>query len=198
MRSLDDLDEQLKNEENTKLNYITQAITSKWNNEGDRIVMEYGKEGSGHYFTDGQILVDGEGNTTRGKRKKVDYLLLFKYNIPLALVEAKGYDHDVNDGVGQALEYAAMLDVPFAYASNGKVFHEEDIKKGTNREISMEDFPTSDELWERYRKQEDITDDQMSLIISPYYISSDGKKPRYYQRNAILSNFSIIESISKR
>ena len=185
MKPLYDLDEQLKNEENTKLHYITPAITSKWCNEGDRIVMEYGKEGSGHYFTDGQIFVDNEGHTERGKRKKVDYLLLFKYNIPLALVEAKGYDHDVNDGVSQALEYAAMLDVPFAYATNGRIFHEEDIKNGTNREFSMESFPTSDELWERYQEQEKLTDDQISLIISPYYMSSDGKKPRYYQRNAI-------------
>lgn len=185
MKPVDDLEEQLKNEENTKLNYITPAIMNKWNSEGDRIVMEYGKDGSGHYFTDGQILVDSEGNTSRGKRKKVDYLLLFKYNIPLALVEAKGYDHDVNEGVSQALEYAAMLDVPFAYASNGQIFHEEDIKVGSNRKLSMDDFPTSDELWERYRKQEGITDEQMDLIISPYYISSDGKKPRYYQRNAI-------------
>lgn len=198
MRPIDDLDEQLKNEENTKLNYITPAITRKWNSEGDRIVMEYGKEGSGHYFTDGQILIDGDGNTSRGKRKKVDYLLLFKYNIPLALVEAKGYDHDVNDGVGQALEYANMLDVPFAYASNGRVFHEEDIKQGTNRDFAMDDFPTSDELWERYRKQEDITDEQMDLIISPYYISSDGKKPRYYQRNAINNCIKAIAQGQKR
>ncbi len=147
--------------------------------------MEYGKEGSGHYFTDGQVFVDSNGNTSRGKCKKVDYLLLFKGNIPLALVEAKGYDHDVNDGVGQALEYAVMLDVPFAYASNGRIFHEEDIKAGTNRGLKMDDFPTSDELWERYRASEKITEDQVDLIVSPYYLSSDGKKPRYYQRNAI-------------
>lgn len=120
LRPITDIEEQYKNEENTKLNHITPAIQKKWNGVGDKIVMEYNKDGTtGHYFTDGQILVDAEGNVSRGKRKKVDYLLLFKYNIPLALVEAKGYEHDVMEGVQQALEYAALLDVPYAYASNG-------------------------------------------------------------------------------
>ena len=185
MKPLDDLDEQQKNEESTKLNYITPAIQKKWNSEGDRIVMEYGKRGSGHYFTDGQILVETDGTVKRGEQKKVDYLLLFKNNLPLALVEAKGYDHDVNEGVGQALEYAALLDVPFAYASNGQVFHEEDRLTGKNCEFGMDEFPTSTELWERYRKAENISDDETELIISPYYITPDGKTPRYYQRNAI-------------
>ena len=185
MKPLNDLDEQLKNEESTKLNFITPAIQKKWNAEGDRIVMEYGKRGSGHYFTDGQILVESDGTVKRGEQKKVDYLLLFKNNLPLALVEAKGYDHDVNEGVSQALEYAALLDVPFAYASNGQVFHEEDRLTGRNREFGMDDFPTSDELWTRFREAENISDDETELIISPYYITPDGKTPRYYQRNAI-------------
>ena len=185
MKPLNDLDEQLKNEESTKLNYITPAIQKKWNAEGDRIVMEYGKRGSGHYFTDGQILVESDGTVKRGEQKKVDYLLLFKHNLPLALVEAKGYDHDVNEGVGQSLEYATLLDVPFAYASNGQVFHEEDRLSGKNREFGMDDFPTSTELWKRYRDAENISDDETELIISPYYITPDGKTPRYYQRNAI-------------
>ena len=185
MKPLNDLDEQLKNEESTKLNFITPAIQKKWNAEGDRIVMEYGKRGSGHYFTDGQILVESDGTVKRGEQKKVDYLLLFKNNLPLALVEAKGYDHDVYEGVGQALEYAALLDVPFAYASNGQVFHEEDRLTGRNREFGMDDFPTSDELWTRFREAENISDDETELIISPYYITPDGKTPRYYQRNAI-------------
>ena len=185
MKPVDDLDEQIKNEESTKLKYITPALQKKWNADGDHIVMEYGKKGHGHYFTDGQILVEPDGSVKRGEQKKIDYLLLFKNNLPLALVEAKGYDHDVNDGVGQALEYAELLDVPYAYASNGKVFHEEDRLTGKNCELGMDDFPTSDELWERYKKSENITEDETELIISPYYISPDGKKPRYYQRNAI-------------
>lgn len=195
LKSITDIEEQSRNEENTKLNYITPAIQKKWNNEGDKIVMEYNKDGTtGHYFTDGQIHVDAEGNVSRGKRKKVDYLLLFKHNIPLALVEAKGYDHDVMEGVQQALEYAALLDVPYAYASNGQVFHEEDRKTGANREFGMDDFPTSDELWERYMTDNGISEEEMDLLISPYYVSSDGKKPRYYQRNAINR---CIEAIAK-
>lgn len=185
MNPLNDLDEQLKNEESTKLNFITPAIQKKWKADGDRIVMEYGKRGSGHYFTDGQILIEADGAVKRGEQKKVDYLLLFKNNLPLALVEAKGYDHDVNEGVSQALEYAELLDVPFAYASNGQVFHEEDRLTGKNREFSMDNFPTSTELWERYIKAENISNDEAELIISPYFITPDGKSPRYYQRNAI-------------
>lgn len=190
-----DLDEQNKNEENTKLMYITPAIQKRWNSEGDRIIMEYGKDGkSGHYFTEGQIIVDAEGEVTRGQRKKVDYLLLIKNNIPLVLVEAKGYDHDVTDGVQQALEYAALLDVPYAYASNGRVFHEEDRITGENHEFGMDEFPTSDELWQRYMVGTGISEEMADLLLSPYYITNDGRKPRYYQRNAI--NRSI-EAIAK-
>lgn len=181
MTPIDDIDEQTRNEENTKLKYITPELTKKWSAEGDQIVMEYGKTA----FTDGQILVDSDGTVTRGERKKVDYLLLYKYNLPLALVEAKGIDHDVHDGVSQAIEYAKLLDVPFAYASNGKCFHEEDMAMGTNREFPMNEFPTSDELWERYKKNNNISDEQNSLITVPYYQGTDGRKPRYYQRNAI-------------
>lgn len=181
MLPIDDIDEQTRNEENTKLKYITPELTKKWSAEGDQIVMEYGKTA----FTDGQILVDSDGTVTRGERKKVDYLLLYKYNLPLALVEAKGIDHDVHDGVSQAIEYAKLLDVPFAYASNGKCFHEEDMAMGTNREFPMNEFPTSDELWERYKKNNNISDEQNSLITVPYYQGTDGRKPRYYQRNAI-------------
>lgn len=181
MPPIDDIDEQTRNEENTKLKYITPELIKKWSAEGDQIVMEYGKTA----FTDGQILVDSDGTVTRGERKKVDYLLLYKYNLPLALVEAKGIDHDVHDGVSQAIEYAKLLDVPFAYASNGKCFHEEDMAMGTNREFPMNEFPTSDELWERYKKNNNISDEQNSLITVPYYQGTDGRKPRYYQRNAI-------------
>ena len=181
MPPIDDIDEQTRNEENTKLKYITPELIKKWSAEGDQIVMEYGKTA----FTDGQILVDSDGTVTRGERKKVDYLLLYKYNLPLALVEAKGIDHDVHDGVSQAIEYAKLLDVPFAYASNGKCFHEEDMAMGTNREFPMNEFPTSDKLWKRYKKNNNISDEQNSLITVPYYQGTDGRKPRYYQRNAI-------------
>lgn len=197
LQSLEDLDEQVNNEENTKLLYITPAIQKKWCGEGDRIVMEYAKDRngnnvSGHYFTDGQVLVD-DTTIRRGERKKVDYLLLFRHNIPLALVEAKGYEHDINEGVQQALEYAEMLNVPYCYVSNGHLFHEENRLKGIRAEFGMNEFPTSDELWERFKLDSQLTDEQADLIVTPYY-TNDGRKPRYYQRNAINKT---IEAIAK-
>ena len=197
LSELNDIDKQVKNEENTKLLYITPAIQKKWCSEGDKIVMEYGKdkrgrEISGHYFTDGQILVD-DTSIRRGERKKVDYLLLFRHNIPLALVEAKGYDHDINEGVQQSLEYGEMLNVPYCYVSNGQMFHEENRLTGSRTDFGMDDFPTSDELWERYKQDKELNEEQADLIIAPYY-KNDGKKPRYYQRNAINKT---IEAIAK-
>ena len=156
MKPIEDYDVQINNEESTKLKYITPALQKKWNADGDFIVMEYGTKGKGHYFTDGQILVEQDGSVKRGEQKKIDYLLLFKNNLPLALVEAKGYDHDVNDGVAQALEYAELLDVPYAYVSNGKLFHEEERLTGKNCEFGMNDFPTSDELWQKYKKSNNM------------------------------------------
>lgn len=196
LRVLNDLDEQAKNEENTKLNYITPAIQSKWNADGDYISMEYNpKTGeNGYYFTDGRINVNDDNVATRGERKKIDYLLLFKNNIPLALVEAKGFEHDLNEGVQQALDYASILDVPFAYASNGKAFHEEDRLLGKNCVRTMDDFPTSNELWERYIAFKNIDKTQEEIITNPYYLSQDGKKPRYYQRIAINR---VTEAIAK-
>ena len=188
MQPINDIEEQEKNEETTKLKYITPILQKKWSNVGDKIVMEYTRNDfntneSGYYFTDGRIKVKEDGSVERGKKNKVDYLLLCKGNYPLALVEAKGYDHDINEGVSQALKYARILDVPFAYTSNGQLFHEEDIKKGTNRELALEDFPTSDELWQRYVESENLSKEQQEIILSPYYTL--GNKPRYYQRIAI-------------
>lgn len=200
LKPLDDLEIQAKNEENTKLNYITPAIQSKWNNDGDFISMEYNRKTNetGYFFTDGRINLDENDVATRGEQKKIDYLLLFRNNIPLALVEAKGYDHDLNEGVQQALDYARILDVPFAYASNGKAFHEEDILRGTNCVRSMNDFPTSDELWNRYKNFYNLKPEQESLIVSPYYVSPDGKKPRYYQRIAINKVINAISNDNQR
>lgn len=192
MRPLNDVDEQIMNEENTKQQYITPVLQRVWCNDGDRIVMEYGKGVSGHFFTDGMIEIEKDGSVHRGKRKKVDYLLLFKYDYPLALVEAKGYEHDVMEGVQQALDYALLLDVPFAYSCNGRVFHEEDLLTKENREFGMDEFPSSDELWTRYKSFENISPEQENLMLSPYFVTADGKTPRYYQRNAINKTIDAI------
>lgn len=177
----EEIEEQQKNEENTKKKYITPIIQDRWGSDMDNIIMEY-------YFTDGRVNIDG-GNVSRGDKKKADYLLLFKDNIPLALVEAKGYDHSAMEGYQQVLEYAEILDVPFAYSTNGTDLIEEDlILHQNNDKLKMTDFPYPDELWKRYIEEKALTDDELALINQPYYVDASKvrpKKPRYYQRIAI-------------
>lgn len=126
-------------EEDIKYRYITPAIEeSGWKKE--QVFMEY-------FFTDGQVLV--RGNTVkRGKRKKADYLLTHKDgNIPLAIVEAKDADHSVGAGMQQAMEYADILNIPFAYSSNGSGFLEHDFFTGAESELTLDSFPSTEELW---------------------------------------------------
>ena len=169
--------EQQKNEETTKLRYITPVILERWQ-DVDKILMEY-------YFTDGRIAVDEYNMAHRGKPKKADYLLLFRDNIPLAIVEAKAIDHAADEGYSQAIDYARILDVPFAYATNGDDLIEKDMISGLNRTMKIKDFPTADELWERYQKEANISEAEADVYTYPYYVTSTGKKPRYYQRIAI-------------
>lgn len=164
---------QLENEENTKRTLITPVLEERWPGK-DRIVMEY--------FTDGRITVDEYGTAHRGKPKKVDYLLLYYQNIPLALVEAKGRDHTADEGYAQAIEYASILDVPFAYATNGVDLIEKDMVSGLNREMKMVDFPKPDELWARYVSETHLAPDAERVFTYPYYVTPSGKTPRYYQR----------------
>ena len=178
----EEIAEQQKNEENTKKKYITPAIQERWGNENsDNIIMEY-------YFTDGRVNIDGD-KVSRGDKKKADYLLLFKDNIPLALVEAKGVDHSAMEGYQQVLEYAEILDIPFAYATNGIDLVEEDmiIHKNCDK-LKMKDFPYPEELWNRYIQEKGLSEDEIRLMNQPYYIDASKvkpKKPRYYQRIAI-------------
>ena len=187
---INDLEEQLKNEENTKRMYITPIIEERWNKEQNSIVMEY-------YFTDGRVDINGS-IVKRDEPKKADYLLLFKNNIPLALVEAKGIDHRAMEGYQQVIDYATILDVPFAYATNGDDLIEVDMLKGiTNDKLKIKDFPYSETLWKRYIEGKEITEEQLSLINQPYYEDTTRlkpKKPRYYQRIAINR---VIDAISK-
>ena len=169
--------EQLKNEENTKKKLITPIILERWG-DMDKVLMEY-------YFTDGRISVDEYSIAHRGKPKKADYLLLFKDNIPLAIVEAKGAAHSADEGYSQAVDYARILDVPFAYSTNGEDLIEKDMISGLNKNLKMGDFPTADELWERYKKETSMDKEASDIYTYPYYTTSSGKKPRYYQQIAI-------------
>ena len=173
-------------EEDVKRLYITPALESKWDAH-TQIRME-------KYFTDGRVIVRGD-TAERAKGKKADYMLFFKPNLPLAIVEAKDVSHSVGAGMQQAIEYAEILDIPFAYSSNGSAFLEHDMKNGTEREITLSDFPTPDELWARYKGKAHISEEQEKLLTTPYHFNPlEKREPRYYQRIAINRT---IETIAK-
>lgn len=157
--------------------YITPALV----NSGWDIKKQIREEVT---FTDGRVIVRGN-ITTRGKRKRADYILYHKSNFPIAVVEAKDNNHSIGAGMQQAINYADILDIQFAYSSNGDGFIEHDLKKGTEREISLDEFPTPEELWERYKEANDITPEQEKIITEQYHFTLGDKTPRYYQRIAI-------------
>ncbi len=159
--------------------FITPAISkAKWNTR--QIRREYG-------FTAGRVNVRGNVGV-RGKKKRADYLLQYDNNFPLAVVEAKDNNHAVGAGMQQALGYAEALDVPFAFSSNGDGFLFHDRTGNSNpveRKIGLDEFPTPEELWQRYRAWRNLDADSGKLALQPYYVDTDGKSPRYYQRVAI-------------
>ena len=151
-------------------------------------------------FTDGRIIVRGR-LAARGNRKRADYILYWKPNIPLAIIEAKDNNHSVNAGMQQALEYAEILDIPFVYSSNGDGFveHDRTEEKGpVEKELSLESFPGPDALWERYKQSKEITPEQEKIIIQDYFYDVSGREPRYYQRVAINQAVERIAKGEKR
>ena len=139
------------------------------------------------YFTKGRVIVHGK-TVQRGEAKKADYLLYYKPNLPLAVVEAKDNHHSVGAGMQQALAYAEILDVPFAYSSNGDAFLEHDRTASSGpvtREIPLDEFPTPAELWARYRQAKDYTAAQEAVATQDYYDDGSQKSPRYYQLVAV-------------
>ena len=162
-------------EEDIKLQYITPAITSKWNRE--KITMET-------RITDGKINLKGNF-VFREKPKRADYILYLSANNPIAIVEAKDNTHSISHGLQQAIAYARMLDLPFAYSSNGDGFVEHDFLTGQEREFGLDEFPTEQELIERYKKESGISPQQEVAIEQPYYSSQNTYPLRYYQRIAI-------------
>ena len=169
------IDKKQMTEEDIKLRFITPAIIAKWNI--DHITMET-------KITDGKINLKGN-LVVREKPKKADYVLYINANNPIAIVEAKDNKHTVSYGLQQAMTYAQMLDVPFAYSSNGDAFYEHDFLTGQEREIPLSDFPSSDELMARYQAAKALTDKEKKIINQPYYTSQTTYDPRYYQRNAV-------------
>lgn len=139
-------------------------------------------------FTNGRIYVKGN-KTTRGIPKRVDYILYYKSNIPVAIVEAKNNKKTLSSGIQQALDYSNMLDIPIVYSSNGDGFYEHDktLSNGQiERELSLDDFPTPDELWNVYKKYKGIdTAEKEKIVSEDYYFDGSGRSPRYYQQIAI-------------
>ncbi len=162
-------------EEDIKLRYITPAITAKWNVEN--ITMET-------QITDGQYNLRGN-IASRGPAKRADYLLYINANNPIAVVEAKDNNHSISHGLQQAMAYAQMLDLPFAYSSNGDGFAEHDFLTGKERILQLNEFPSQAELIARYKQEANINTEQETLIKQPYYSSQTTYPPRYYQRIAI-------------
>ncbi len=148
-------------------------------------------------FTDGKIFVKGR-ITTRGTKKRADYILYYKPNIPIAIIEAKDNKHSVRAGIQQALEYAKILDIPCVFSSNGDgfLFHDRSDAGGIiETELAINQFPTPDELWEKYKKFKGIkTRSEEKIVLQDYYFDGTDRKPRYYQQIAINRT---VEAIAK-
>lgn len=139
-------------------------------------------------FTDGRIIVTG-GIVRRGKQKRADYILFHRRDFPIAVVEAKEASRPAEDGVQQAREYAEILGLKFAYATNGRRIIEIDYLTGTETEVSS--YPTADELWQRLSGARGIGEAATKHLLEPFNLVS-GKVPRYYQQIAI---HRVIEAI---
>ena len=166
-------------EEDIKFQYINPAIESKW--DRNKISMET-------RITDGMINLRGN-RVSRSEAKKADYILYINPQKPIAIIEAKSNKYSVSHGLQQAMQYAEMLDVPFAYSSNGDGFYEHDFLTGKERELSLEEFPSEEELLIRFTADSNdgkgLSDDVRKIINQPYYSSQNTYPPRYYQRVAI-------------
>lgn len=181
-------------EQDVRTKFITPAIVEKAGWDRDRQLREE------VYFTDGRIIVQGS-RVHRAPGKKADYILYYKPNIPLAVVEAKDGSHLVGSGMQQAMEYAEILDIPFVYSTNGKGFLEHDRTKNDGQietELSMDDFPTPRELWRRYSEYSGLNEKQEKIVLEDYFRESEEKTPRYYQLNAINKAVEAVAKGKKR
>lgn len=139
------------------------------------------------YFTDGKIIVKGE-KIIRGERKFADYILFYKSNIPVAIIEAKDNKHSIGSGLQQGIEYAEILDVPFVFSTNGDGFILHDRtgnSKEIEKELPLDGFPSPIELWENYKKWKGLSEKEEEIVTQEYYLEEREKKPRYYQEVAI-------------
>ena len=172
-------------EEDIKLRFITPAINNAgWKNE--HIRMEY-------YFTDGRVIFQGKVHA-RQTGKKADYLLFHAANKPIAIVEAKDNNKPLGGGMQQAMEYAQILDIPFAYSSNGDGFLEHDFLTGKETELSLKQFPTPENLYKRLIDAKQLSGEALKIVEQPFYSDPYTYDPRYYQRIAVERT---VEAIAK-
>lgn len=172
-------------EEDIKHRYITPAIENKgWDKQHVR--MEYA-------FTAGRVIFDGDVHAHKAP-KRADYLLLGHTKQPIAIVEAKSANKTVGAGLQQAIDYATIMDVPFAYSSNGTGFIEHDFLTGKETTIELDKFPTPDELHIRLMNHKKLTLEQQDIVDTPFYFDAYSHEPRYYQRIAINRT---VEAIAK-
>ena len=170
--------------------YITPAIEKSGWNKHTQVFEEVS-------FTDGKIYVRGK-LTARGERKRADYILYYKPNIPIAVIEAKDNKHSVRAGVQQALDYARILDIPCVFSSNGDgfLFHDRTATdENIETELSNDEFPTPEQLWEKYKQYKGISSPTAEKIASQdYYFDGTSRRPRYYQQIAVNRT---VEAIAK-
>ena len=176
------LEDKLLSEEDIKLRYITPAIQNKGWSVQD-ITMETKIK-----LTDGKVNIKGNF-VVRERPKYADYMLYYNRATPIAIVEAKDANHSVSFGMQQAKEYASMMDIPFAFSSNGFGFQEYDFLTGKERTLTMDQFPTKDELYARFIRESNdgngLSGEELKVIDQPYCSGQDIFPPRYYQRNAV-------------
>ena len=163
-------------EQEIRTQFITPAIkNAEWTDS--QVREEYA-------ITKGRIIARG-GSYKRDKAKYADYILFYKPHIPLAVVEAKDNNHAIGDGMQQAMDYADRLRIPFVFTSNGDGFTFRNRIDSSEKVIELTEFPSPDTLWDIYKRNEGIDEQQEQVVMQPYYVERPDKQPRYYQFNAI-------------
>lgn len=173
-------DKKTLSEADIRTKYITPAIVKAGWDSITQMREEYN-------VTKGRIIARGK-SCKREAPLKADYVLFYKPNKPIAIIEAKDNKHTMSDGMQQALQYASMMNVPFVFSSNGDgfVFHNKYITEGdVEITLSLDEFPSPETLWKMYLEKNNVSPAQEKIIDEPYYSDNPDKQPRYYQMNAI-------------
>jgi type I restriction enzyme R subunit len=175
-----DINKKALSERDICTKYVTPALA----NAGWDVLTQIREEVA---FTRGKIIVKGK-TVRRGKPKRADYILYYKSNIPLAVIEAKDNNHSVGAGMQQALDYSDSLDLPFVFSTNGDafVFHDKTVTAGEKeRQLALDAFPSPAELWRGYCVGRGINSEAEKIVTQEYYTDTSGKQPHYYQAAAV-------------